>query len=150
RSPPSARCAAPRMTTRKASKPGPRSAHRCSAAARRAKQGQSMRRRELMLLLGGAAITPRSLPAQQRAVPVIGYLFPASPVGPALSSLAALLQGLSEVGYVEGQNLAIEYRWAEGYHDRLPALAADLVGRKVDLIVAVGEAAVTAKSATST
>jgi putative tryptophan/tyrosine transport system substrate-binding protein len=107
-------------------------------------------RRELMLLLGGAAIAARTLRAQQKAMPVIGYLSPASP-RPAAPYLAAFHQGLSETGYVEGQNVAIEYRGAEGRYDRLPALAVELVGRKVDVIAAGGDAAVlAAKSVTST
>src|SRR5438477_12683867 len=94
-----------------------------------------MRRRELMLLLGGAMSVARPLRAQQQKVmPVIGYLSGTSP-GP---YLAMYRQALSEMGYAEGQNLAIEYRWAEGRTDRLPALAADLVDRKVDLIAATG------------
>jgi putative ABC transport system substrate-binding protein len=86
-----------------------------------------MRRREL-LLLGGAMTAARALRAQQKAMPVVGYLaFDAPGVAP---TPAPFLQGLSETGYVEGQNVAIEYRYAEGRYDRLPALAADLVGRK--------------------
>src|SRR5690242_11495520 len=96
-----------------------------------------MKRRELMLLLGGAMVVTGPLSAQQKAMPVIGFLSGGSP-GPAAPYMAAFQQGLSETGYVEGQNLAIEYRWAEGSYDRLPALAADLVGRKVDVIVATG------------
>jgi putative tryptophan/tyrosine transport system substrate-binding protein len=106
-------------------------------------------RRELVLLLAGAMTAPHTLRAQQKAMPVIGYLNFASP-GPRAAVTAAFLQGLGETGYVEGQNLAIEYRWAEGRYDRLPALAADLVGRKVDVIVAGGPAVLAAKGATST
>jgi putative ABC transport system substrate-binding protein len=109
-----------------------------------------MRRRELLLLLGGAMTASRALRAQQTAMPVIGFLHFAAP-GPFAAQLVAFRQGLSETGYVEGQNLAIEYRWAEGRFDRLPALAADLVGRKVDAIAAFGpHSALAGKSATST
>ena len=109
-----------------------------------------MNRRELMLLLGGAMATPRALRAQQKAMQVIGYLGSSSP-DPSPPSVIALRQGLSETGYVEGQNVTIEYRWAEGHYDRLPALAADLVSRKVDLIAAAGDpSALAAKGATST
>jgi putative tryptophan/tyrosine transport system substrate-binding protein len=112
-----------------------------------------VKRRELMLLLGGAMTAARA-PRAQQAMPVIGFLGSASPRGGAAppSSVTALRQGLSETGYVEGQNVAIEYRWAEGHYDRLPALAAELVGRRVDLIVASGGdvSALAAKSATST
>jgi putative tryptophan/tyrosine transport system substrate-binding protein len=92
-----------------------------------------------------------ALRAQQKAMPVIGLLNSASP-GPNATAPTGFHQGLSETGYVEGQNLAIEYRWAESRYDRLPALAADLVSRKVDLIVTIGGvlSARAAKNATST
>jgi len=110
-----------------------------------------LKRRDLMLLLGGALTVARALRAQQKVIPVIGWLSSVSP-GPSAHFVAAFRQGLSETGYVEGQNVAIEYRWAEGRDDRLPAFAADLVGRNVDLIVASGSPVVVlaAKSATST
>ncbi len=110
-----------------------------------------MRRRELMLLLGGAVMATRGLRAQQKATPVIGFLISTSP-GPRWAAFVGVFrQGLSETGYVEGQNLTIEYRWAEDHQDRLPALAADLVGRNVDVIAAFGiPSALAAKNATST
>ena len=109
-----------------------------------------MRRRELLLLVGGAVTASHALRAEQKAVPVIGFLS-SEGLGALASRLAALRQGLSETGYVEGQNVAIEYRWAEGRFDRLPALSADLVGRKVDVIVTSGGASSVraAKNATS-
>jgi putative ABC transport system substrate-binding protein len=109
-----------------------------------------VKRRDLLASLAAAAAWPRTLRAQQRAMPVIGFLTSVGD-GPSPMASAAFHQGLSETGYVEGQNLAIEYRWAEGRYDQLPALAADLVGRKVDVILAGGPpAARAAKSATST
>jgi putative tryptophan/tyrosine transport system substrate-binding protein len=109
------------------------------------------RRQLILLLLGAAMMVARPLHAQQKAMPVIGFLSGTSP-GPMAPFTAAFCQGLSETGYVEGQNLAIEYRWAEGHYDRLPALAADFVDRKVDVIVAGGgmPSALAAKTATST
>jgi putative tryptophan/tyrosine transport system substrate-binding protein len=110
-----------------------------------------MNRREFMLVLGAAMTAAPPSRAQPRAMPVNGFLSSASP-GPFAPFVAAFQRGLSETGYVEGQNVVIEYRWAENHPDRLSALADDLVGRKVDLIVSSGSlpAALAAKSATST
>ena len=110
-----------------------------------------MNRRELILLLGGAMTAAPALRAQQKPVPLIGFLSSGTS-GPRVAPfLAAFYQGLSEAGYVEGRDVAIEYRWAWGHYDRLPALAADLVGQKVNLIVAAAiPAARAAKNATST
>ena len=109
-----------------------------------------MKRRDLLLLVGGAMTTAPALRAQQKAMPVIGLLGSGTP-GSTAPGVAAFREGLSETGYVEGQNVAIEYRWAEGHYDRLPALAADLVGRRVDVIAVNGgeQPARAAKNATS-
>jgi len=110
-----------------------------------------MRRRDFLLMLGGIAVAwPLFARAQQKPA-VIGYLQSGTP-GSSASYFAALRQGLSEGGYVEGQNLTIEYRWADGNYDRLPSLAADLVRRKVDVIATGGgpPAAMAARDATST
>src|SRR4029077_16408887 len=88
-----------------------------------------MKRREVMLLLAGALTASRPLRAQQKPMPVVGFLNGRSP-GEAAGIVAAFRQGLSETGWLEGQSVGIEYRWAEGRFDRLPAMAADLVGRE--------------------
>ncbi len=108
-----------------------------------------MNRRELLLLLAGAVMAPGTLRAQQKAMPVIGYLATSSP-GPFAPNTAAFGKGLKETGYIEGQNVTIEYRWAENHYDRLPTMAADLVSSKVDVIVTFGPGARVAKNATST
>lgn len=108
-----------------------------------------MRRREFITLLGGAAMWPLRARAQQKAIPIVGFINSASPKSYA-PNVKGFLEGLKEAGYIEGRNVSIEYHWAEGQYDRLPAMAAELVRHNVTMIVANTPAAPIVKAATAT
>src|SRR5262245_46110181 len=108
-----------------------------------------IRRREFITLLGGAAGWPLAARAQQQAVPTVGFLR-VTPAAVSRQLVAAFRQGLTQTGFTDGQNVGIEYRWGDGQEDRLPELAADLVRRRVAVIVGHSTAALAAKAASGT
>src|SRR5262245_30357674 len=135
----------------RADRPHARS-HGAAVAARPRRRGHRMMRRSAFIrLIGGAAAWPLAARAQQPAMPVVGFLSSRSP-GESAADIAGFRQGLAQAGYVENQTVAIEYRWAENRHERLPAMAADLVSRQVAVIAALGGpvTALAVKAATKT